>query len=334
MFAAGFEFSGFSVRDWRRLVGLFPTPLPTEPAIAVPGARGLVVVAQGERLLGIYRAGRGTALPGSIPWPSTPEELASRLCAPWVVSLHASALLEVQERFGARIRATDSIQDQWVKLLVAVQELVNESRIDVWPKPGLNWPLLLQDYLAQSALELLCPPGKCLVLGVFQEGQLYTGLVLRRAADAFDLAMGPDSLREKVGLLSGDWFRDYPHLVAVVQREVGPVAGGCFAEASCIRRLFSARKPGALTQAVATRELVIDPVSPALAVSLGIDVGRVAFAGIQSLTQRLARVPWANPQTAQRMTNGAAGDLNLEAVIGFDPIAAIGKLILDAKHKN
>jgi hypothetical protein len=242
--------------------------------------------------------------------------------------------LEIQERFGARLRATDSLQNQWVKLLVAVQELVNESVIDVWPRSVFNWPSLLRENLAHSALELLCPPGKCLVLGAFAQGELYTALVLRRGEQGIDLVLGPAELRSGMGLLSGDWFRDQAHLVAVVERAVGPVAGGCFGQADCLRRLLADRSPGAFAQAVAARELVLDPVSPALAVSLGIDVGRAALAGMQSLTERLARSPLAQHPAVERMKKGGWRRSPIEGLIGFDPISALSKLILDGKDKN
>ncbi len=339
MLASDFELRGFDSRDWLRLVDLFPHPLahssgPKAPASSgdeADASGGLIAMGRRDELLRLWRAGAGPLSTEGHPWPMSSEELAAKHQAPWVAKLHPGALLELQERFGSRLRPQDSLQDQWVKLLVAVQELVNEDGISLWPRRLFNWPALVRENLARSAFELLCPPGKCLLLGVFEAGELFTALALRRGEEEIDLVLGPGELRQQMGLLSGDWFRDYAHLVSAVETHLSPVAGGCFAEAVTLRRLLAERKPGSFSQAVAARDLVLHPVNPAFAVSLGVDVGRAALAGVQSLTQRIASYPLAQHPAVQKVKSVAKRDSNIEDLLGFDPIAAIGRLIIDPK---
>lgn len=332
MLAADFELNGFSSRDWRRLIQLFPGPISNR---SEPGrGGGVVVLAEGNRLCGLWRAQEGPISASSVAWPQSLPDLAEALEAPWVARLGPNTLLDLQERFGSRLRANDSLQDQWVKLLVAIQELVFEDAISVWPKRLFTWPAAVQDTLARSAFELMCPPGKCLLLGAFEQGQLYTAVVLCRGAESIERVVGPDDLRPAMGLLSGDWLRDYTHLLDAVETHFGPVAGGCFGEASTLKRLLSERAPGSFSQAVAARDIVLQPVNPALAVSLGFDVGRAAYAGVQSLTQRIASTPLRQHPAVRKVQQVAKGDSQIEDLLGFDPVSAIGDLLMKSKNNS
>ena len=66
----------------------------------------------------------------------------------------------------------------------------------------------------------MCPPGKAIVLGMFQDGELWTAFIARRRAANFDVIAGPDELRREMGLLAGDWRRDYRHLVRSVEERI------------------------------------------------------------------------------------------------------------------
>jgi hypothetical protein len=92
-------------------------------------------------------------------------------------------------------------------------------------------------------------------------------------------------MRERMGLLSGDWRRDYRHLVGAVERDLGPLAVGCFCELTKFRSLEVDSTPGAWARAVVVRDLVISPLPAPLAVPLAVDAARATVAVARQLVQ-------------------------------------------------
>ena len=128
------------------------------------------------------------------------------------------------------------------------------------------------------ALDALCPEGKVMLLGVFEDGALFTAIVARRKGHGFDLLLGPEKLRSEMGLVSGDWRRDYRHLARAAERAAGPLALGCFGELETLRDL----RPLPRHRALGPRRWLrgtsfLSPAVPAVALPLGIDVGRAAL---------------------------------------------------------
>jgi hypothetical protein len=161
-------------------------------------------------------------------------------------------------------------------LVEAMRELEREGEVELWPSPAAQWPIPTERAFG-SALDLVCPDGKSLVLGAFEGGELYTALCLRRRGPAFDMVMGPDRVRRDMGLLSGDFSRDYRYLGAAVEARLGPLAVGCYAELATFRGLAAEPQPGAWASAVAARDVVLTPVTAGLAVPLGVDAGRAVL---------------------------------------------------------
>ena len=138
-----------------------------------------------------------------------------------------------------------------------------------------------------TALDMLCGEGRAVALGVFRHGELYTGLVARRRGLGFDHIVGPDELRAEMGLLSGDFRRDYRHFVGAAERQVGLLSLGVFGELLDVSDA-RARRDARLVRARGRRARFDHFARPArrLAVPLGIDVGRAAFAGLRGLAER------------------------------------------------
>ena len=111
--------------------------------------------------------------------------------------------------------------------------------------------------------------------------------VARRRGPAFDVIAGPDELRPALGLLSGDWRRDYRHLARAVEDRYAPLGFGCFAELATFRALQTDGRPGAWSRAVAVRDVVIAPMPVAVGVALGFDGARYALQGLRVLTERI-----------------------------------------------
>jgi hypothetical protein len=109
---------------------------------------------------------------------------------------------------------------------------------------------------------------------------------------------------------------------------VAPVALGCFAEVSTYHRLATDSSPGAWTAAVAVRDVVLHPVTPALAVPLGIDMTRAAYLAVRDVVTRLGAASWLRDESpiAPLLSSArdvASGRRDLDSVLGFDPLALL-----------
>jgi hypothetical protein len=134
-----------------------------------------------------------------------------------------------------------------------------------------------------------------------------------------------------MGLLSGDWRRDYRHLARAAEMRAGPLALGCFGEVETLRRLGHDPTPGAWAAAVAARDVVLAPVTPAVAVPLGIDVGRFALSAVRDLAERMGAGAWFGPESplspALDRVRGLHLDRDLKSLLGFDPWELLRRLI-------
>jgi hypothetical protein len=284
MFTPDCQVFDFDAQDWLRLPDLFRQPTPT----AAPGVRaggGIIAVRDGQRLLKVTSTLRGR-LPPPVAGHATAEALAAEHDGTFAVVLSKVALEQFGDRFAQRLSRGQSFYAQAEALVDALRELEQEGEVELWPTPFAQWPVPTERAFA-SALDLLCPDGKSVVIGAFEGGELYTALCLRRRGAAFDAVMGPDRVRRDMGLLSGDFSRDYRYLGAAVESRLGPLAVGCYGELATFRGLARDPAPGAWASAVAGRDIVLTPVTVGLAVPLGVDAGRAALSLAKNLVGRL-----------------------------------------------
>lgn len=284
MFTPDCQVFDFDAQDWFRLPDLFRQTAPTA-APGVRGGGGILAVREGQRILKVTSTLRGR-LPPPESGAATAEALAAEHAGTFAVVLSTTALEQFGDRFARRLTRGQSFHTQAEALVEALRELEREGEVELWPTPFSQWPIPTERAFA-SALDLLCPDGKSVVVGAFEKGELYTALCLRRRGAAFDAVMGPDRVRRDMGLLSGDFSRDYRYLGAAVEQRLGPLAVGCYGELSTFRSLARDPAPGAWASAVAGRDVVLTPVTVGLAVPLGVDAGRAALSLAKGLVSRL-----------------------------------------------
>jgi len=220
---------------------------------------------------------------------------------------------------------------QVLSLLALFRQYEVEGRIRLWPPSLSQWPVPSHK-TASRALDAICPAGQSVLIGVFKKGQLHTALAARRGPRGFDRIVGPSVLRREMGLVSGDWTRDYRYLTRAAEACVGTVCLGCFAELATLQALAGTRRPGAWAEAIAMREVILSPVVPALAIPVGIDVGLAALKGVRALAERARSVDWLAPQGPlahflDRMHAVKSPALNLKSILGFDPLGLLYKLV-------
>jgi len=334
MLAPDVRLEGFTAEDWMRLTQLFK---PAPPKTASLG--GLFVVHQGGEVRKMLHTSRGR-LEREGEWRHWPDlgdaERTKRLAAvaaahqaSWVVAAEVGALEEVMERFGARARRDDDLTAQALSLVGIVREMMNERRIEGWPRRLRNIPVPTQTMI-RRATDAVCKEGHAIAVGVFKDGALWTSLVMRRAPRGFDLIAGPDDLRRAMGLLSGQWRRDVRHLVEAVEDRYAPLALGCFGEVDVLSALQLDGRPGAWSRAVAVRDVVLSPMPLAIGVALGFDGARYAWSTVRSITPSArASSPLAffEPAVqALRKRVGDATDKDIASVLGFSPLEVLRAL--------
>ncbi len=313
MLAPDVRLEGFTAEDWTRLLQLFrPSGAPKQESLG-----GIFVIHDAGRVRKLLHTRRGRLERQGEwrDWPPEPEParqkrlaaLAEAEQASWVVAAEVGALEEVMERFGARARRSDDLVDQSLSFVGIVRELVQDGRIEGWPRRFKNVPVPTAP-MVRRAMDAFCKEGHAIAIGAFKAGELWTALALRRGPRGFDLIGGPDELRTAMGLLSGDWRRDYRHLVAAVEDRYAPLALGCFGEVDTLDALQADERPGAWSRAVAVREVVLSPMPLAVGVALGVDGARYAFEAIRSVLPVSIPVP------------------GLESLLGFSPLELLRAL--------
>ena len=261
-------------------------------------------------------------------WPMLLPELAELHHASWALSARAGALEDVMERLGARMKRHDDLTAQALLVVQIVREMIQEGAVERWPKrlQGVPAP---SEAMVHRALDAVCPDGHAMVLGLFRGGDLWTAAVARRRGQGFDVLAGPEELRPRIGLLSGDWRRDYRHLARAVEEEYAPVAMGCFAEVDRFRELQVDARPGAWGRASVVRDLILSPMPVGVRLALGADGARFAFEGFRTMVGKSDSLRRFEPLMARARARLAsvAGDKDVSATLGFDPLAVLRALL-------
>ncbi|HEY6560291.1 MAG TPA: hypothetical protein VI072_23570 [Polyangiaceae bacterium] len=338
MFTRDVRFEGFTTGDWIRLAELFRPPpragREVERESAPDDSRregGVIAVTTGERLRKLLSTRHGRLSVREEPWPASLEALTERHGARWGLLLQTGALEDLMDRFGERLRPEQDFLQQALLFVAVLRELEVEGMLTAWPWRLSQWPVPHERLLLRT-LDSLCPSGKAIVLGVFDRGKLGTCLVARRRGTGFDYLLGPDDLRRDMGLLSGDWTRDYRHLVRAVEERVAPLSFGCFGEHETFRDLTERGGPGAWAEAVASREIILSPLVPVMAIPLGVDLGRAALIAAQNIAARISARYWPAPEAAdepasEQLERLPVFDRDVRRLLGFDPLAVLRKLL-------
>jgi hypothetical protein len=321
------RFEGWTADDWMRFLHLWK-PRATAEREPMRPRGGIIAIHDGRRVRKLLHTEAGRIEVPRTPWPIPLSELAEVHRASWALSAHVGALDEIMERFGARARRGQDLVAQGLELVAVVREMMFEGAIDHWPRRlrGIPPP---SDAMVRRAMDSLCPAGHALALGMFKDGELWTAFVARRRGANFDVIAGPDELRREMGLLAGDWRRDYRHLVRAVEERYAPLAFGCFSEVETFRQLQVDARPGAWSRAMLVRDIVLSPIPMAVGLALGVDGARFAFENLRIVTNKLDPFGFLDPvlRGVRARLGSAAGDRDVSGTLGFDPMAALRALL-------
>jgi hypothetical protein len=325
------RFEGWTTEDWVRFLRLWQ-PRATAHREPTRARGGVIAVHDDGEVLKLLHTRQGRladagALALRTGQPTALSQLAHLHNASWALGMRLGALDEVMERFGARARRGDDFATQSLLLVGIVREMIGEGAIAVWP-PRLRGVPIPTPQVVRRTLDALCADGHAIALGLFDAGELWTAFVARRRGPAFDVLAGPDELRPALGLLSGDWRRDYRHLARAVEDRYAPLGFGCFAELETFRALQTDPRPGAWSRAVAVRDVVVAPMPTAVGLAIGFDGARYALRGLIALTGRMAPFAAMGPVVdAARARIAKLTGKDVGALLGFDPLAALRALL-------
>ncbi len=339
MLSADVRFEGFTTTDWTRVLSLFrPRRRSSEQRDPARPRGGVVAVhARGTLLKLVHtEVGRLRLDDAQRAFPCPAEALAHAHHASWCAILEAGTLESIMDRFAERTRRGDDIAAQSLTVLHLAREEALAGRIEIWPGRLRGVPIP-SPAMVRGSLDSVCPTGRTMVLGLFEEGELWTSIALRRGLGGFNLVLGPDEVRADMGLLAGDWRRDYRHLSRVIEDRSGPLAFGCYAEVATLRKLEVDPTPGAWARAAALRELILSPLPAPLAIPLGVDAGWAAWSALRAVAERLDPVGVVAPAMAALRDLAAGrsgarhdeggGDPAVEDALGFHPLELLRRVL-------
>ncbi len=266
MLSEDFAFFGFDEASWDRLASLF---LGDESARGL-GVLVLVVDAKGAPSACFHTA-RGSLDIGTLPELDDLDALCESTAASACIVMRERAMADLEDYLAEPLDPDQDFVSRVMRFIHVVRELGNGNWLRVHPNP-LPDAFLVAVPAAKPLVDYLLPPGHSVVLGVFAEGELWTGAVLRRDQSSFDVFAGPGAISEWAGPLGGDWRRDHRVLTDAIVRELGPVHLGVFMERSPAQRLLSGGDGGDWAVAFATRELIVSPIPGFAAAGLGVDL--------------------------------------------------------------
>lgn len=327
MLAPDVRFEGFNATDWTRVLSLFQPRRASGAERDPDRPRGLVVAVHSRGKLWKLvhtKVGRLRLDDAQRDWPLSAEELARRNVASWAISIEAGALERVMERFGARARRGDDLVVHLVTMAELLQAEVLAGRIEVWPNRLQGVPIPAPS-VVRGTLDSVCPVGRAMVVGLFEHGELWTCIALRRAREGVNVVLGPEEIRADMGLLSGDWRRDYRHLAHAVEDRLGPLAFGCYAEVETLRKLEVDPSPGAWARAAALRDLILSPLPAPLAIPLGVDATMFAVHALRAVAERVDPLGIVSP--SMDLMRELAKDYAGVNVLGFHPLELLRKLL-------
>jgi len=310
-----FAFFGFDDRSWDRLVSLFLG----EKASRRP--RGvLVVVVDADRApVASFHTATGSLDPAALPPLSDLEALCDATDAGACIVIRERAMADIEHYLAEPLDPDQDFATRVMRFAHVLRELGNGNWLRIWPNPLPNL-LLAAAPAAKPALDLFLPDGHSVVLGVFEAGELWTGVALRRRSGTFDVLAGPGAISQWTGPLGGAWRRDQRVLTRAVEKELGPLHVGLFMELSTARTLLRGAQAGDWAMAYASRALIVHPLPVYAAAGLGIDVltGVTQYA-MQAMEQM---EPEELVTIVQGFWRGLTDGKGLEGLLGFSPARA------------
>ena len=326
MISDDFAFYGFDETSWDRLVALF---LGEDRAEA--GGVLVVVVDADRRPVACFHTAKGSLDPSTLPSLVDLEALCQATSAGACILMRERAMPDLLDYLAEPLDPDQDFVTRVMRFAHVLRELGNGNWLRVWPNP-LPHLLLAAAPAAKPAIDFFLPDGMSVVLGVFDDGELWTGAVLRRKAGSLDVFAGPQAISSWAGPLGGAWRRDHRVLAQAIGRELGPIHVGLFMERSTARALLAGAQAGEWAMAYAARDLILHPLPAYAAAGLGIDVvggaAKYVFQALDGIdSDELVAI-------AQGFWRGLTDGKGLEGLLGFSPSQALSEALSKVQRSS
>lgn len=309
-----YRFEGFDAASHAALVELFRPSRARrarlEKDVDAGGRSGLLVVVVDDdgTVLGATHSRRGPLV--GIRSGNDPEALAHVHRAGRVIVLREGALDDLAERIALRVRREQDYLDQLYTVVESVRELKRAGTLRTYPGTVARVRMPSPDTL-RRALDVVASDGHACVICLHDERRLTHAFALRRRDGSFDAILGPRTLRAWAGPLPGTFEGDHAAIVAGVDRELAKVQVAVSLREGVAHKIFTQRTPGALSAAVAAREVLADPAPPWMAFGVGLDTLASALYGMR---QAFSGTPLGDAISGLVASGGSHGLPGLEAL--------------------
>jgi hypothetical protein len=359
LLTADVRFEGWTTETWIRFLSLWKPRAEGDKEAQRPRG-GVLVVHDGPQVLKVLHTKKGRLDPSLVElreserravaaegtaqesaasagsaeqpsrkvWTCDLEALVREAQGSWGLSIQRGALEEAMELFGERARRHHDLTDQTLMLVEIIRQKMVAGDVVFWPQRLEGIPVPAAP-VVRRAIDSVCADGHCVVLGLFENEDLWCATAMRRRGEAFDLVAGPEDIRLRMGIISGDFRRDVRYLVDAAKELYGPLSLGCFAEVSEFRALQVDPSPGAWSRAVALRKIVLSPAPTAVGIALGVDTARLAANRLKSLSERIDRFGLLPPllESLRARASATLGDADLTDILGFSPLEVLRLLL-------
>jgi hypothetical protein len=253
------------------------------------------------------------------------EGVPERYGARRIVVLREGVLEDLVARASQRMHREDDYVAQWLHVIRAVREELDAGRLAIHPRPFVSVPLPTPQ-LVRRTMDSVLPDDRTFVLSVWRGPTLWTCAILRRRGGEIDWVAGPDQLLAWTGPLGGDWRRDHRIVSQAVAAHVAPVHLGVYGELRSVRKILRSREPGAWARAVASREIIVSPTPPYVAVALGADAMRRVARKSTELLGGLDPLRQLAPVLG--LLRGRVAEVaSVTQTLGFDPLKLLAQFL-------
>lgn len=339
MISSDIRIQGFDSRAFTNLISLFApnvvwrrerdpsasdAPEVEEAATPKPDGMLIVVLSPKDTVRVAFHTVKGRVRDFHFEGWDKLAGVPERYGAARVMVIREGALEELTQRASERMHREDDYIAQWLQIARAVREAGESGKLAIHPRfSGIPLP---STQLIRRTVDSILPDDHSFVLAVWRGPVLWTSAILRRRGGEIDWIAGPDQLLAWTGPLGGDWRRDHRIVSDVVTKHVAPVHMGIYGELSSIRRLLRNREAGAWAKAVATRDLIVHPTPPYVAVALGADAMRRVAQKSTSLLGGLD--PLGRLAPLMTYVRGRVAEVaSVTQSLGFDPLKSLAQFL-------